>query len=54
MRKKTEYKSWNRNFNELVKESKRKLDEEFGIKLSEKFNTNEKLFWNEVKKESEE
>ncbi len=45
--KRTEYKSWNRKVKELVKESKRRVDDEFGGKLSEKFNEN-KLFWKEV------
>ena len=31
--------------------SSRKVDEEFGIKLSEKFNENEKWFWKEVNKD---
>ena len=29
------------------------MDEEFGIKLNEKFNESKKLFWKEVKKERE-
>ena len=36
---------------ELVDESKMKVDEEFGRKLSEKFMDNRKLFWKEVRKE---
>ena len=36
---------------ELVKETKRKVEKEFGIKLSEKFSENKKLFWKEGKKE---
>ena len=35
-----------------MKEGKRKVDEEFSIKLNEKFNENE-LFWKEVKKKRE-
>ena len=42
--RRTKYKSWNRKVKELVKESKRKVDEEFCIKLSEKFNENKKQF----------
>ena len=34
----------------LVRESKRKLDEEFGRKLSVKFSENRKLFWKEMKR----
>ena len=34
-----------------MKESKREVDEEFFIKLSEKFNENKKTFWKKVKKE---
>ena len=50
-RRRSEYKSWNRKVKDLVNESKRKLDEEFGRKLSEKFFENKKLFWKEVKRE---
>ncbi len=35
---------------ELIEESKRRVDEEFGRKLSQNFSENEKLFWKEVKK----
>ena len=38
VRKRTEYKSWNRKVKELIKENIRKVDEEFNIKLSVKFN----------------
>ena len=41
--RRTEDKSWNRKINELVKESKRKLDEEFDIQLNDRFNGNKKL-----------
>ena len=34
-----------------MNESKRKVDEEFGRKLSEKFFEDKKLFWKEVKRE---
>ncbi|MEL7079734.1 MAG: hypothetical protein AAGM46_28295, partial [Cyanobacteria bacterium J06582_2] len=37
----------------MIRESKRRGDEEFGRKLSCKFQENKKLFWNEVKKERE-
>ena len=37
VRRRIEFKSWNRKVKELVKESRRKVDEDFGIKLSEKF-----------------
>ena len=43
MRRRTGYKSWNRDVKELVKVSKRKVDEVFGIKLSVKFYNNIKL-----------
>ena len=34
----------------LIQESKRRVDEEFGRKLSQNFRENKKLFWKEVKK----
>ena len=37
--RRTEYNSWNRKVKELVKDSKRKVDE-FSIKPSDKFNKN--------------
>ena len=40
VRRRVEYKLLNRKVKELVKESKRKMDENFGIKLSETFNEN--------------
>ncbi len=43
-RRRSEYKFWNRKVKELVKESKRKVDDEFGRKLSEKFGENKKFF----------
>ena len=48
--RRSEYKSWNRKVKDLVNESKRKVDEEFGRKLSEKLFENEKLFCKEVKR----
>ena len=40
-----------RKVKQVIKESKEKVDDEFGRKLSEKFNENKKLYWKEVKKE---
>ena len=37
MRRKTEYESWNTMVKEFMKESKRKVDEEFGVKMNDKF-----------------
>ncbi len=48
-RRKSEYKEWKKKVRELIKESKRRVDEEFGRKLSQNFCEN-KLFWKEVKK----
>ncbi len=48
--RKSEYKDWKNRVRELIKESKRRVDEEFGSKLSQNFNENKKLFWKEVKK----
>ncbi len=48
-RRKSEYKEWKKKVRELIKESNRKVDEEFGRKLSQNFSEN-KLFWKEVKK----
>ena len=45
----TEYKLLNRKVKELLKESKKKVDEKFCTKLSDKFNEN-RLFWKQVKK----
>ena len=50
--RRTECNSCNRKVKELVKESKRKVDDEFGIWLSEKFNEDD-LFWKEIKKREE-
>ncbi len=49
-RRKSEYKEWKKRVRELIEESKRRVDEEFGRKLSKNFSENEKLFWKEVKK----
>ena len=53
-RRTSEYNSWNIKVTDLVNESKRKVDEEFGRKLSETFFEDKKLFWEEVKKRGEE
>lgn len=50
-KRKAEYRSWNPKVKELIRESKKRVDEEFGRKLSEKFSENKKLFWKEIKKE---
>ncbi len=49
-RRKSEYKEWKRKVRELIKESMRRVDEEFGRKLSQNLCDNKKLFWKEVKK----
>ncbi|KAK3895740.1 hypothetical protein Pcinc_000663 [Petrolisthes cinctipes] len=48
---KREYNVCKRQVKRMVSESKRRVDEEFGRKLSEKFKENKKLFWKEVKRE---
>ncbi len=53
-RRKSEYKDWKNRVRELIEESKRKVDEEFGRKLSQNFSENKKLFWKEVKRRGEE
>ncbi len=49
-RRKSEYKDWKKRVRELIEESKRRVDEDFGRKLSQNFSENKKLFWKEVKK----
>ncbi len=49
-REKSEYKKWKKKVRELIEESKRRVDEEFGRKLSQNFCKNKKLSWKEVKK----
>ncbi len=49
-RRKSEYKDWKNRVRELIKESKRRGDAEFGRKLSQNFSENKKLFWKKVKK----
>ena len=44
-RRKREYKARKKEVRRLAKESKERVDEEFGRKLSEKYNENKKLFW---------
>ncbi len=39
-RRRNGYQLWNKKVKELVKESKVRMDEEFGRKLSEKFSEN--------------
>ncbi len=48
-RRKSEYKEWKKRVRELIEESKRRVNEEFGRKLSHNFSEN-KVFWKEVKK----
>ncbi len=48
--RRSEYRAWKKKIKELVDESKIRVDEEFGRKLSEKFMDNRKLFWKEVKR----
>ncbi len=43
-RRKSEYKDWKNRVRELIEESKRRVDEEFGRKLSQNFSENKKLF----------
>ncbi len=49
-RRKSECKEWKKRVRELIEESKRRVDEEFGRKLGENFIENKKLVWNEVKR----
>ena len=49
--RRSEYRAWKKRVKDLVDESKMRVDEEFGRKLSEKFMDNKKLFWKEVRKE---
>ncbi len=49
-RRKSEYKESKKKVRELIEDSKRRVDEEFGRKLSQNFCENKKLFWKEVKK----
>ncbi len=48
-RRKSEYKEWKKRVRRLIEESKRRVDEEFGRKLSQNFSENKKFFWKEVK-----
>ncbi len=49
-RRKSEYKKWKKRVRRLIAESKRRVDEEFGRKISQNYSENKKLFWKEVKK----
>ncbi len=49
-RRKSKYKDWKNRVRELIEESKRRVDEEFGRKLSQNFSENKKLLWKKVKK----
>ncbi len=44
-RRKSENKEWKKRVRRLIEESKRRVDEEFGRKLSQNFSENKKLFW---------
>ena len=50
-RQKREYKDRNALVKRLVRESKERVDEDFGRKLSAEYVQNKKLFWREVRKE---
>ncbi len=50
VRRKSDYKDWKKRARELIDETKRRVDEEFGRKLSRNFSENKQLFWTEVKK----
>ena len=52
--RRTEYKFLNRKVKGLLEKIKRKVDEEFGIKVSEKYNENNKLFGRKLRKREEE
>ncbi len=49
VRKKSEHKDWKKRVRKLIRESKRRVDEEFGRKLSQNF-SEKKNFWKEVRK----
>ncbi len=44
VRRNAEYKEWKKKLRELIEESKRRVDEEFGRKRCEIFSKNKKLF----------
>ncbi len=50
VRRKSEYKEWKKRVRKMIKMSKRRVDEEFGRKLSQNFSENKKHFWKEVTK----
>ncbi len=43
-------KEWKKKVRELVEDSRRRVDEEFGRKPSENFSGNKELFWKEMKR----
>ncbi len=49
-RGKSEDKEWKKRVKKLIEESERRVDEEFGRKLSQNYSENKNLFWKEVKK----
>ncbi len=49
-RRKSEYKEWKKKVRELIEEGKKRVDEEFGRKLSEIFSENKQLFSKDVKR----
>ncbi len=53
VRRKSEYKDWKKRVRELIEESKRRVDGEFGRKLTQNFSENKKIFWKKVKKARE-
>ena len=50
-KRRKEYKQYKRNVKQVIRESKRKVDEDFGSRLSQKFEENKKLYWKEVERE---
>ncbi len=44
VRRKSEYKEWKKRVRRLIEESKRRVDEEFGRKLSQNFTSFQKSF----------
>ncbi len=43
-RRKSEYKDWKNRVRNLIEESKRRVDEEFGRKLRQNFSENKKFY----------
>ena len=50
-RRKREYKACRNQVKRMVRENKRKVDEEFGRALCDKYRENKKLFWMNVRKD---